>query len=203
MAGKSALPLIALAGGVALLMSRKKKKKKAVEDYADFDLPIPDVPEPPPKKTSKRPAGNPPCVGPRAPEGAPGCYEQMYWGENTLARMTKIRQYLSDLGYAIEVGPWPVNKIGPKGNFEVTNKDGSIGRLGGNDDESSDLLRGFQNDYNAVSRCKELSGVTGGLAPDGLMGYFTLDGLRASKESLGAKTWQDVLKTCSGKGYTP
>ncbi len=202
MAGKSALPLLAAAGFAAVLLSKKKKKKKT--EYEDLpDIPIPDVPEPPPKKTSKRPAGNPPCKGPPAPAGAPGCYEQMYWGDSTLARMTKIRQYFADLGYASKVGPWPMNWIGPKGSLEVENENGSIGRLGGNDDKSDATVRQFQNDYNAVSRCKEISGITGGLAPDGLMGYFTLDALRAAKESLGAKTWQDVLRTCATKGFTP
>ena len=206
---KSALPILGLAGAAAFMLTRKKKKKKKTNGgYEpipdDHDpLPIPDTPEPPPKKTSKRPNGNPPCEGPPAPAGASGCYDQMYWGDSTIARMTKIRQYLADLGYSVKVGPWPVNIIGPKGGLEFENEDGSTGRLGGNDDKSSAVLRGFQNDYNAVSRCKELSGVTGGLAPDGLMGYFTLGALRAAKENLGGKTWDDTLRTCSTKGFTP
>lgn len=199
MAGKSALPLLALAGVGAVLMSKKKKKKKTTTgggtDYGEFEMPvIPDSPEPPPKKTSKRPSGNPP---------GGDSYDADYWGSNTIERMTKIRQYFADLGYSVEVGPWPMNKIGPKGTMEVKNQDGTIGRLGGNDDESNDTVRKFQNDYNAVSRCKELSGVSGGLAPDGLVGYFSLNGLRAAHDSLGAKTWQDVLKTCANKGFTP
>lgn len=199
MAGKSALPLIALAGGAALLMSRKKKKKKAPVDdggdYGDFDFDpvVPPSPKPA-KKTSKRPSGSPPRGD---------TYDADYWGDNTLARMTSIRQHFADLGYDTKVGPWPMNKIGPKGTMEVKNEDGSMGKLGGNDDEVSMAVMQFQNDYNAVSRCKELAGLIGGLAPDGLVGYYTLNGLRAAKEKLGAKTWDDTLKTCATKGFTP
>ncbi len=195
-AGKSALPLLAIAGIAALAMKKKKKKKSTADVYEDFDLPvIPDSPEPPPRKDSKRPPGNP---------KRGDTYDANYWGANTLERMTNIRQHFADLGYPVEVGPWPMNIIGPEGDFEVENKDGSIGKLGGNDDKSDPVVRQFQNEYNAVSRCKEMAGdVIGGLAPDGLVGYFTLNGLRAAKEGLGAKTWQDVLKTCATKGFTP
>ena len=117
--------------------------------------------------------------------------------------MTSIRQHFADLGYDTKVGPWPMNKIGPKGSFEVKNEDGSTGKLGGNDDEVSMIVMRFQNDYNAASRCKEIVELIGGLAPDGLVGYFTLNGLRTAKDKLGAKTWQDVLRTCATKGFTP
>jgi len=165
MAGKSALPLIALAGGAALLMSRKKKKKKAtttngyevLPDDNGFELPpIADDKKPPPKKTSKRPSGNPP---------GGDSYDAAYWGDSTIARMTSIRQHFADLGYPVEVGPWPMNRIGPKGEFEVTNQDGTKGKLGGNDDEPSDVVRRFQNEYNAVSRCLRLGGDNGYFLP--------------------------------------
>jgi hypothetical protein len=201
MAGKSALPVLALAGAAALLMSKKKKKKTSSGGDIAYDDFVPDSPDPPPKKTSKRPSGNPPCVGERQESG--GCYDQMFWGDSTVSRITKIRQYFADLGYPVNVGPWPMNHMGPKGSVEVTNEDGSMGRIGGNDDRPSDIVRQFQNDYNAVSRCKEIPGVFGGLAPDGLVGYYTLDALRAAHDSLGAKTWEDVLRTCATKGFTP
>lgn len=199
MAGKSALPLLALAGA-AIVLSKKKKKKKTTtgggdDVYGDFDLPvIPDSPDPPPKKDSKRPSGNP---------KRGDSYDADYWGSNTLERMTNIRQHLADFGYPVEVGPWPMNIIGPKGTLEVENHDGTMGRLGGNDDKSDATVRQFQNEYNAVSRCKELPDVVGGLAPDGLVGYYTLNAIRAVKEGLGAKSWQDVVKTCATKGFTP
>ena len=201
--------LLAGAGLLAFAMTRKKKKKKsAQEDIYDYgeDIITPDVKPVPDEKQSKRPKGNPPCDGPPAPGGPPGaCYDQAYWGDNTLNRMTNIRQHFADLGYNVEVGPWPMNKIGPKGTFEVTNKDGSIGKLGGNDDKPDSTVMRFQNEYNAVSRCKELSGLTGGLAPDGLVGYFTLAALRVAKEQAEAKGqhWTDILKTCANKGFTP
>lgn len=198
MAGKSALPLLALAGA-AIVLSKKKKKKKTSgggeDGYDGFDFdPVIPPPDVPPKKTSKRPSGNPP---------GGDSYDAEYWGSSTIERMTKIREYFATLGYDVEAGPWPMNKIGPKGTFEVKNKDGSMGKLGGNDDEPSDVVRQFQNDYNAVSRCKEVAGLVGGLSPDGLVGYFTLNGLRTAHDKLGAKTWQDVLRTCATKGFTP
>lgn len=200
-AGKSALPILALAGFALVAASKKKKKKKTsstdtFDDVYDIDdlPPIADTTETPPKKDSKRPSGNPPLGD---------SYDAEYWGDSTIARITKIRQYFADLGYPVEVGPWPMNKMGPKGSVDVTNEDGTMGKIGGNDDQSSNIVRAFQNDYNAVSRCKELAGVSGGLAPDGLVGYFTLNGLRAAHDSLGAKSWQDVLKTCATKGFTP
>lgn len=200
MANKSALPLLVAAGAAAVLLSKKKKKNTSsgssdTGTYDDLDLPpIADTSEPPPEKDSKRPAGDPP---------GGDSYDADYWGSNTLERMTKIRQHFADLGYGIEVGPWPMNHIGPKGTMEVENQDGTMGRLGGNDDKSSPIVRQFQNDYNAVSRCKEVSGLVGGLAPDGLVGYFTLNGLRTAHESLGAKSWQDILRTCATKGFQP
>ncbi len=197
--------MLGAAGLVAFALTRgKKKKRKAKEEpIYDYGKDVITTDTKPKKKTSKRPSGNPPCEGPAAP-GVPGaCYDKAYWGDSTLARMTNIRQHFADLGYNIEVGPWPVNVIGPKGNFEVTNKDGSVGKLGGNDDKSDMTVMKFQNDYNAVSRCKELSGLTGGLAPDGLVGYFVLAGLRTAKERLGSKNWDDVLRTCATKGFTP
>lgn len=198
MAGKSALPLLALAGVGAVLLTRKKKKKKTDNGYEpipDIDpLIIPDSPDPPPKKTSKRPSGNPPRGN---------TYDPDYWGSSTIERMTSIRQHIADLGYDVKVGPWPVNIIGPKGELEVENEDGTTGRLGGNDDKSNRTFMQFQNDYNAVSRCGELGSGMGGLAPDGLVGYFSINGLRAAKEKLGAKNWQDVLRTCGTKGFNP
>lgn len=200
---KSSAPLLALAGGVALLaMSGKKKKKKTTTD--DTYVPPEDVyvppssPEPAPGGGGGRPAGNPP---------GGDSYDPNYWGDTTEERLEGIRRHFKELGYPVEVGPWPMNKLGPKGEFELTNQDGTAGKLGGEDDEPSAVVRQFQHDYNVISRFSRAEKIypsnMGGLDEDGLVGYKTLNGLRYAVTNLpGGKTWNDLLKSAKNKGIS-
>lgn len=203
---KSAMPVILLAGGAALLLGGKKKKNKKKSD-----LPGPDsfdeyddgfvIPDPSPRPgagSSKRPSGNPP----RGDN-----YDGDYWGSTSEERLTTIRQYFKDLGYPVEVGPWPMNRLGPKGEVELENKDGSKGKLGGDDDEKSAVVERFQKEYNIVSRLNKAEKVypqnLGGLATDGLFGPYTLNALRfAHDEKPGDKAWPDLIQMASLKGIT-
>jgi len=204
---KSALPLVALAGGAALLMGKKKKKKKSsssdsAPSYGDFpsvdpDPYIPPSPAPKPQAPS-RPAGTPPNGD---------SYDADFWGSNTDERLTKIRQFFADLGYPVEVGPWPMNILGPLGTAEMQNKDGTTGKLGGGDDEPSAIVRQFQNDYNRVSRLNKAEKVysqsMGGLDKDGLVGPYTLNALRyAHDDKPGDKAWPDLIQMADLKGIS-
>lgn len=198
---KGALPIL-LIGGAAVLAMGGKKKKKNLDDAPDI---VPDVndfpPLPPPSSGTQTPywkkAGNPPRGD---------SYDGAYWGADGDERLTSIRQYFSDFGYTVDVGPWPMNVLGPKGSVELTNYPGSTpakGKLGGWDDEPSPTVKRFQLDYNAVSQSKKFGGSAkmGGLAPDGAVGPFTLNGLRFVKENLGGKSWKDAVAQAALAGY--
>lgn len=204
MAGKSVLPLLVVAGGAALLMSGKKKKKSTpttsdttVDDpFLGDDVYIPPEPAKKPKATAGKPAGRPP----RGDD-----YDPQYWGATSEERLENIRQHFVKLGYSVEVGPWPMNKLGPKGSVELENQDGSKGKLGGNDDQPNAIVRKFQGDYNKVSRLSKADKIysqnMGGLDEDGLVGPLTLNGLRFAVEGLpGGKTWDDLLLQAANKG---
>jgi hypothetical protein len=209
MAGKSAAPLLLLAGGAALLLGGKKKKKKSTstdtwpsyDDLPSGDGLDPYIPPTPPSKPttpSSRPPGNPPRG-----DG----YDADYWGSTTEERLTKIRQFLKDFGYPVEVGPWPMNKLGPKGDFEMENEDGTMGKLGGGDDEPNATIRQFQSDYNRVSRLNKAEKLyaqsMGGLDKDGRMGPYTLNALRyAHDDKPGNKAWPDMIQMAELKGIS-
>jgi len=197
---KGALPILLLGGAAVLAMGGKKKKKSESPDI------VPDIgdlpPPPPPSKGSPTPywkkAGDP-------PRGS--SYDGAYWGADGDERLTTIRKYFSDFGYAVDVGPWPMNVLGPKGSVELTNYPGSTpakGKLGGFDDKPNPIVEKFQRDYNAVSQAKKFGGTAkmGGLAPDGAVGPLTLNGLRFVKENLGGKMWKDVVAQAAQAGYT-
>lgn len=197
---KSALPLILGAGAIALIATGKKKKKTKSSDVPDEPPPyIPDLPPAPkPKPDSKRPSGNPPRGD---------SYDGNYWGSNSEERLASIRQHFVELGYQVEVGPWPMNELGPKGTVELKNKSGSMGKLGGDDDKPNATVARFQRDYNIVSRLNKAEKIypqsMGGLADDGLVGPYTLNGLRFAVEELpGGKKWKDLLQQAALKGIT-
>ncbi len=211
---KSAAPLLLLVGGAALLMTGKKKKKKStgeatsiyddLPDDTGFDEEEPDlyIPPAPVQKppSPSRPSGNPPNGD---------SYDGAYWGGNTEERLISIRQHFRDLGYNVEVGPWPMNNLGPKGTVEMENKDGSKGKLGGEDDEKSAVVLDFQGNYNQVSKLnkaeKVFSANMGGLNKDGLVGPYVLNGLRYAVGQINAglsqgKKWQDLVQMAVLKG---
>lgn len=211
---KSAAPLLLLAGGAALLMTGKKKKKSAGKTTPTYDdLPTGDLPDdgfpeyvPPaakPKPASpSKPAGNPP---------GGDSYDADYWGSNTEERLISIRQHFKDLGYSIEVGPWPVNTLGPKGTFEMENKDGTMGKLGGEDDQKNAQVIEFQRNYNQVSKLNKAEKIfasnLGGLNKDGLVGPYVLNGLRYATEQIKGgltqgKTWPALIQMATLKGIT-
>jgi len=199
MAGKSALPLLLLGGAAVIAMSGKKKKRPP-PDVPDVVPPLDDFPLPPPAKRGApipywKKAGAPP----RGDK-----YDGPYWNPSPGApRLISIRQHFADAGYPVEVGPWPMNELGPAGGLELENKSGSMGKLGGNDDEPSETVRTFQKEYNAVSESKVFGTSMGGLAPDGLVGPYTLNALRYITETLGGKRWRDdVVKQAGIKGYS-
>lgn len=215
---KSAMPLLLVAAGAALLLGTKKKKKSTTstvtQDDTPYDLPeynedddddiyIPPEPQPKPK-TPDVPAGNP-------PRGAE--YDAGYWGGTTDERLEKIRGHFLYLGYPVEIGPWPMNTLGPKGDFELTNKDGTKGKLGGDDDQENETVRDFQRNYNQISRLNKAEkyflppgqATMGGLNKDALVGPYTLNGLRFSVDELkagkaGGKTWNDLITQANLKG---
>ncbi len=217
---KSAMPLLLVAGGAALLLGTKKRKKKSTPSTGTtdttgtdtpYDLPemdeeavyIPPPPQPKPR-ASDVPAGNPPRGD---------TYDAGYWGGTSDERLEKIRGHFLYLGYAVEIGPWPMNILGPKGEHELTNKDGTKGKLGGDDDQPNETVRDFQKNYNQVSRLNQAEkyfepvgqASMGGLAKDALVGPYTLNGLRFSVEELksgkaGGKTWNDLITQANLKG---
>jgi hypothetical protein len=206
---KSAMPLLLVAGGAALLLGTKKKKKSSTATKEDTPYDLPEYneeevyiqPDPEPKeRPSDIPAGNPPRGD---------TYDAGYWGSTSDERLENIRVHFIYLGYSVEIGPWPMNVLGPKGDHELTNKDGTKGKLGGDDDQPNETVRDFQRNYNQVSRLnkaeKYFPSNMGGLAKDALVGPYTLNGLRYAVEELkagkaGGKTWNDLISQAELKG---
>ena len=221
------MPLLLMAGAAAVMLGGKKKRTSgggggggAADDTgyvpsdtggevpADTKQYEPYTPSPKPKpatQTSNRPAGNPP----------PGdaSYDGSRWGKDSEARLTTIRDFFKALGYPVEVGPWPMNVLGPKGTVELTNEPGSepaMGKLGGEDDVRSDTVKLFQSDYNKISRLNRTEkfytaegGNLRGLDKDGMVGPYTLNGLwYAAKYLPGGKSWQDLLQQATLKGIS-
>lgn len=212
MAGKSATPLVLGAGALALIMMGGKRKKKTSSSGSDGvytpeyggdggDGAVPYIPPTPQKKsdsTPSRPSGNP-------PRGSD--YDDSYWGSNLDEQLISIRQHFASLGYPVEIGPWPMNILGPKGSVELENIDGTKGKLGGGDDKPDSIVRKFQREYNLVSRLnkaeKIFSQSLGGLDEDGFVGPYVLNALRYLKEAMpGGKTWPDLLLTAANKGIS-
>lgn len=203
---KSAIPLLALAGGAALLLSGGKKKKKSstggtggVDPYSSDDIPpyIPPTPGARPEPASNQPAGPPPRRD---------SYDEAYWGATSAARLTSIRQHFADLGYPMQVSAHPVNILGPKGTIEFENIDGTMGKMGGGDDQPNATAKKLQHEYNVVSRLNQaekfIPGNMGGLDEDGKVGPYTLNGLRTAKEltATTAKRWPDLVMMAANKG---
>lgn len=132
-------------------------------------------------------------------------YDGPYWDESPgEPRLVSIRKHFSNLGYAVEVGPWPMNELGPKGTGTVwKNESGTSGRTGGLDDKPSAIVKKFQGDYNAVSKAKNFVSGMGTVDKDGLVGPYTLNALRYVTEKLGGKHWPDVVKEAGMKGFSP
>lgn len=210
MAAGKMMPLVLVGGAALLMMGGKKKKKTAAKSdegapytptYEEDEYePAPYVPPSPAPKpsTPSRPAGNPP----RGSE-----YDEAYWGSTPDERLTSIRQHFADLGYMVEVGPYPMNILGPKGSVEMKNIDGTLGKLGGQDDKSDATVKKFQHDYNVVSRLNKAEKIyaqsMGGLSEDGFVGPYVLNALRYAKEGLpGGKTWPDLLLMAKNKGIS-
>lgn len=203
---KSAFPILIGVGAIALLASGSKKKSKPKSDdsYTPPDEtyyePTPTVkPKPTP---GGKPAGNP-------PRGE--TYDGPYWDSTPGGpRLESIRNHFKELGYNVNIGPWPMNKMGPKKGsptMEYTNEDGTTGWSGGNDDVPSAIVKRFQGDYNTVSRLNKAENIysqkMGGLNTDGLVGGYTLNGLRYAVEGLpGGKTWSDLIQQAKLKGIT-
>lgn len=204
MAGKSALPLLALAGAAVVLGSKKKKKKKAApsEDPAAAGqpygepattTPYPGVPKPTPKKptVSKIPAGDPP--NPKGP-GEWGDYDHGFWDSPQ-----KIIDKFAELGYQTPADPhWGHGESVPP----TMNNPGPDKELGGDNDVPSPSVRLFQQEYNAVSRSKTFGANMGGLADDGLVGPKTLNGLKFVLDNLKGKKWKsDIVQGAALKGF--
>jgi hypothetical protein len=201
----NALPIILMGGAALLLMGGKKKTRpKEVIDLPDI---IPDI-VPVDIKPPVIPPNQPMPYWKRAGSTDRGStYEGAWWGATGEKRLEKIRQFFSNFGYPVEVGPWPMNVLGPAGEVELTNKPGSVpemGKLGGGDDQENPIVEKFQKEYNAVSKAHLFGGSKkmGGLAPDGLVGPYVLNGLRFVKENLGAKLWKDVVAEAAKTGNT-
>jgi len=212
MAGKG-LPLILAGGAALLLMGGKKKKstKKAptgngngggatpYEEIPPGEEPEPYTPAPAPKPKSdpSRPAGSPPRGN---------NYDGAYWGSTTKERLEGIRRHFAQLGYPVDVVPYPMNILGPKGTMEMQNYDGTAGKLGGDDDQPEPVVRELQHDYNRISRLNKAEKFTqsnmGGLDEDGAVGPYTLNGLRHAKEveKASGKSWDDLLLMAKNKG---
>lgn len=197
MAGK-ALPILLLGGAALMLAGGKKKKKISEEPLPDVVPPV--IPSPPTSGGVSLPywkkAGDP-------PRGS--SYDGAYWDPTPGdPRLISIRKHFASLKYPVEIGPWPMNELGPLGTLEMKNESGSTGKLGGGDDKPNEIVRKFQKEYNAVSQAKKFGGgqKMGGLAPDGLVGPLTLNGLRFVSENLGAKLWPDVVAEAKSAGYS-
>lgn len=128
-------------------------------------------------------------------------YDGPYWDKSSgKPRLTSIRKHFSKLAYAVKVGPWAMNSLGPAGSIEFENEDGTVGKLGGGDDKKSPIVKSFQIDYNIVSRAKTFVGGMGTLKEDGFVGNYTLNGLRYVTEKIGGKHWPDIVKEAKNKG---
>lgn len=128
-------------------------------------------------------------------------YDGSYWDPSPgKPRLKSIRKHFSKLAYAVNVGPWPMNTLGPEGSIEFENEDGSFGKLGGDDDEKSAVVKNFQIDYNIVSKAKTFVSGMGTVSEDGLVGPYTLNALRYVTEKLGGKHWPDIVKAAKNKG---
>lgn len=132
-------------------------------------------------------------------------YDGVYWNKSPGdPRLTSIRQHFANFGYPVNVGPWAMNVLGPLGSVEFKNEPGSTpakGRLGGEDDKKSAVVKNFQIDYNIVSKAKLFTSGMGRVSEDGLMGPFTLNAMRYATEKIGGKHWPDVVKEAKGKGF--
>lgn len=212
MAGKSAMPLLLAAGAVALMMGGKKKKTAATKEVyvPPKDEPTVYIPETPPAKQKpiagkKKPAGNPPHPGNE--------WDPIYWGEepsppgSVNAALENIREHFQKLGYPVDIGPWPMNVLGPKGTGEYTNKPGSspaMGKVGGGDDVPNPTVTKFQKEYNGVSRMNKLDKVfpnvnMGGVYADGKVGPHTLNALRLAFTK--SAKWQEFVHQAKNKGW--
>lgn len=208
---KSALPLLIGVGAIALIAtSGKKKAAKKKEDFFEIpdngggdDVYVPPKTEPKPKPADTRPSGSP-------PRGE--TYDGTYWHATPGGpRLESIRNHFKELGYGVNVGPWPMNVMGPlkgeSGSTEYTNEDGTKGWSGGGDDQPSAIVKQFQADYNRVSKLNKAEKIyaqnMGGLDVDGLVGPLTLNALRYAKEGLpGGKKWSDLLQMAALKGIS-
>jgi hypothetical protein len=198
------LALVGL-GAVALLASKKKKKTTP-----EVVVPETVIPKPPPKPKpdSTRPMGNPPN-----PAGGP--YDQKYWDASRGGVGREgIRRHFNKYGYPVDINDFPMNELGPKGTgSDIANASGSTGKLGGADDKPSAAVRNFQRHYNAVSRLGKSGAVVtgvkvpsnmGGLDEDGLVGPFTLNGVKYVLDSgMGeAGAWVNTfVKEAEVKGF--
>jgi len=201
----NALPILLLGGAALMMMGGKKKKTGSTPDL-DFDpesgpVIVPnDIPPPAVPKNVSMPYWKKAGV-----TQWKGNYDGAYWGSNGDERLEKIRKYFSDFGYDVRVGPWPMNVLGPAGTLELENvpdSDPAKGKLGGGDDAPSPVVDKFQREYNAVSKAKIFAPgqKMGGLAPDGLVGPYVLNGLRFVKTYLGGKLWQDLVREAAKNG---
>jgi len=128
-------------------------------------------------------------------------YDGPYWDKSPgTPRFTSIRKHFSKLAYAIKVGPWAMNTLGPKGSGKYENEDGTVGGIGGGDDKKSAVVKNFQIDYNIVSRAKTFVSGMGTLKEDGFLGNYTLNGMRYVTEKIGGKHWPDIVKEAKNKG---
>jgi len=132
-------------------------------------------------------------------------YDGPYWDPSPgKPRLTSIREHFANLAYPVEVGPWPMNELGPLGSGEFENAPGSTipkGKLGGLDDKPNNVVMRFQIDYNIVSKAKMFVSGMGTLSEDGLVGPYTLNALRYVTEKIGGKHWPDVVKEAKNKGH--
>jgi len=131
-------------------------------------------------------------------------YDGPYWDPSPgKPRLTSIRKHFSNFGYSVNVGPWPMNVLGPLGSLEFDNEPGSTpakGKLGGEDDQKSAVVKKFQIDYNIVSRARTFTTGMGNVSEDGLVGPYTLNAMRYATQKLGGKHWPDVVKEAKAKG---
>ena len=192
--------------GAVALVATKKKKKAPVPPPIDYETVIPKPAPAPNQKT--RPMGNPPN-----PAGGP--YDQAYWDASKGGVGRKgIRDHFNRYGYPVDINDFPLNDLGPLGIGDmIDNADGDKGKLGGGDDKESAVVRTFQRDYNAVSRLGKsgavIAGVKvpsnmGGLDEDGLVGPYTLNGLKYILDSgMGEPgAWINTfVKEASVKGF--
>lgn len=204
---KGAGPILLLGAGALLIAGSKKKKKPVLEEPIEPEV-DPVVPPPPPTPAPKPPdvpAGDPPD-----PSGDPAGYDTSYWNatEGGVGR-EGIRAGFKLLGYPVEVNDYPMNILGPKGSGNlIPNFDGSAGRLGGNDDKASAVVKQFQKEYNSVSKLGVMGEKLpnqvpipkdmGSLAVDGKVGAKTVNGLRYGTQLI--PFWKEAVSMAKNKG---